>query len=104
MLGGIILDVDSINDLGVIMDSKVSFTGHIDVTVGKALAMFILLRPFMFPLYARNLNTPVVCSGLSMTHISIELSVCIRCKILSVIYGDAEILYLSTVHVSFQFF
>jgi hypothetical protein len=49
MLGGIILDVDSINDLGVIMDSKVSFTGHIDVTVGKALAMFILLRPFMFP-------------------------------------------------------
>jgi hypothetical protein len=37
--GGIILDrVDSINDLGVIMDSKMSFTGHIDVTVGKALA------------------------------------------------------------------
>jgi hypothetical protein len=40
MLGGNILDrVDSINDLGVIMDSKMSFTGHIDVTVGKALAM-----------------------------------------------------------------
>jgi hypothetical protein len=40
MLGGIILDrVDSINDLGVIMDSKVSFTGHIDVTVGRALAL-----------------------------------------------------------------
>jgi hypothetical protein len=31
MLDGIILDrVDSINDLGVIMDSKVSFTVHID--------------------------------------------------------------------------
>jgi hypothetical protein len=30
MFGGIILDrVDSINDLGVKMDSKVSFTGHI---------------------------------------------------------------------------
>jgi hypothetical protein len=40
MLGGIILDrVDSINDLGVIMDIKVSFTGHIHVTVGRALAM-----------------------------------------------------------------
>jgi hypothetical protein len=40
MLGGNILDhVDSINDLGVIMDSKMSFAGHIDVTVGKALAM-----------------------------------------------------------------
>jgi hypothetical protein len=40
MLGGNILDRgDSINDLGVIMDSKMSFTGHIDVTVGKALAM-----------------------------------------------------------------
>jgi hypothetical protein len=40
MLGGIILDrVDSINDLGVIMDSKMSFTGHIDVTVGRTFAM-----------------------------------------------------------------
>jgi hypothetical protein len=38
MLGGIILDrVDSINDLRVIMDSKMSFTGHIDVTVGNGL-------------------------------------------------------------------
>jgi hypothetical protein len=25
--------------MGVIMDSKMSFTGHIDVTVGRALAM-----------------------------------------------------------------
>jgi hypothetical protein len=40
MLGAIILDrVGSINDFGVIMDSKMSFTGHIDVTFGKALAM-----------------------------------------------------------------
>jgi hypothetical protein len=45
MLGGIILDrVDSINDLGVIMDSKMSFTGHIGVTVGRALAMLGFLR------------------------------------------------------------
>jgi hypothetical protein len=33
------LIVLTINDLGVIMDSKVSFTGHIDVIVGRALAM-----------------------------------------------------------------
>jgi hypothetical protein len=34
MLGGIILDlVDSINDFGVIMDSKMSITGIVDVTV-----------------------------------------------------------------------
>jgi hypothetical protein len=40
MLGGIILNrVDSITDLGVIMDSKMSFTGHIDVTFGRASAM-----------------------------------------------------------------
>jgi hypothetical protein len=42
------------------------------------LLTLILLRPFMFPLCARNLNTPVVCGGLSMAHTSIELSVC-RC-------------------------
>jgi hypothetical protein len=42
ILGGVILDrVESINDLGVIMDSKMSFTGHIDVTVGRALAMLM---------------------------------------------------------------
>jgi hypothetical protein len=36
----IILDrVDSITDLGVEMDSRMSFSRHIDVTVGKALVM-----------------------------------------------------------------
>jgi hypothetical protein len=40
MLGGVILDlVDFINVLGVIMDSKMSFTGYIDLMVEKALAM-----------------------------------------------------------------
>jgi hypothetical protein len=90
MLGGIILNrvdsADSINDLGVIMDSKMSFTGHIDVTVGRALAMLgfvkklsyefrdpYTLKTFMFPLCTRNLNTPVVCGSLSMAHTSIEL-------------------------------
>jgi hypothetical protein len=38
MLGAIILDyVDSITDLGVVMDSRMSFSMHIDVAVGKAL-------------------------------------------------------------------
>jgi hypothetical protein len=37
-----------------------------------SLGTLILLRPFMFPLCARNLNTPVV------AHTSIELSVCRR--------------------------
>jgi hypothetical protein len=52
MLKVIILDrVDSITDLGVVMDSRMSFSRHIDVTVGKALAM---LR-FVKRLSARNL-------------------------------------------------
>jgi hypothetical protein len=38
MLRGIILDrVDSITDLEVAMDSRMSFSRHIDATVGKAL-------------------------------------------------------------------
>jgi hypothetical protein len=38
-LGGIFLDrVDFITDLGVLMDSRMSFSRHIDVTVGKVLA------------------------------------------------------------------
>jgi hypothetical protein len=41
-----------------------------------SLRTLILLRPFMFSLCARNLNTPVVCGSLSMAHTSIELSVC----------------------------
>jgi hypothetical protein len=49
MLGGHILDrVDSINDLGVIMDSKVSFNEHIDVTVGRALAMLRFVKRLWF--------------------------------------------------------
>jgi hypothetical protein len=40
MLGYIILDrVDSITDLGVVMDSRISLFRHTYVTVGKALAM-----------------------------------------------------------------
>jgi hypothetical protein len=40
MLRSIILDcVDSITDLGVVMDGRMSFSRHIDATVRKALAM-----------------------------------------------------------------
>jgi hypothetical protein len=40
MLEGVILDrVDSITKLEVVMDSRMSFSKHVDVTVGKALAM-----------------------------------------------------------------
>jgi hypothetical protein len=49
MLGGNILDrVDSINDLEVIMDSKMSFTGHIDDPVGMALAMLGFVKRLSF--------------------------------------------------------
>jgi hypothetical protein len=45
MLGGIILDrVDSINDLGVIMDIRMSLIRYIDVTVGRALAMLRFVK------------------------------------------------------------
>jgi hypothetical protein len=45
MLEGIILDrVDSITDLEVVMDSKMSFSRHIDVTVGMALAMLRFVK------------------------------------------------------------
>jgi hypothetical protein len=57
MLGGIILDrVDSITDLEVVMDSRMSFSKHIDVTIGKALAMLgyvkKLLGEFQESLYS----------------------------------------------------
>jgi hypothetical protein len=39
-----------------------------------SLGTLILLRPFMFPSCARNLNMLVVCGGLSMVRTSIELS------------------------------
>jgi hypothetical protein len=45
MLEGIILDrVDSITDLEVVIDSKMSFSSHIDVTVGMVLAMLRFVK------------------------------------------------------------
>jgi hypothetical protein len=65
MLGGIIFDrVDSINDLGVIMDSKMSFTGYNDVTVRRALAMLgfvkILSGEFRDPYTLKTLHVSLV--------------------------------------------
>jgi hypothetical protein len=47
MLGGVIRDrVDSITDLLVVMDSRMSFSMHIDVTIEKALAMLGVMKIF----------------------------------------------------------
>jgi hypothetical protein len=47
MLGGIFLDrVDSITDLGVLMDSIMSYYRHINITDGKALAMLGFVKRF----------------------------------------------------------
>jgi hypothetical protein len=68
MLGGIILDrVDSINDFGVITDSKVSFTGHIDVMVGSTLAILGFVKRLSCELYSytlKTLNVSLVCPKL----------------------------------------
>jgi hypothetical protein len=64
VLGGIILDhVDSIIDLRVVMDSWMSFSRHIDVTVEKALAMLEFVKRLsgeFRDLYIRTLG-PFMC-------------------------------------------
>jgi hypothetical protein len=74
-LGDIILDrVDSINDLEVIMDSKVPFTGHIDVTVGKALAMLGFVKKLSFEFRdPYTLKTPYV----SLVRLKLEHASCV---------------------------
>jgi hypothetical protein len=45
MLDGRVLErVDSIRDLGVIIDSKMTFTDHIDVIIGRASATLGFIR------------------------------------------------------------
>jgi hypothetical protein len=49
MLGGTVLDrVSPINDLGVIMDEKMTFSEHVDVMVAKAFAMLGFIRRLTF--------------------------------------------------------
>jgi hypothetical protein len=69
MLGGIILDrVDSYTDLGVVMDSRMSFSRHINL---KALAMLrfvkILSGEFRDPYTLRTLYESLV--GPKLEHI-----------------------------------
>jgi hypothetical protein len=45
MLGGTVLDrVSSINDFGVIMDEKITFSEHVDVAKAFAILGFIRTR------------------------------------------------------------
>jgi hypothetical protein len=45
MIGGTVLDrVSSINDLGVIMDEKMTFSEHVDVMIAKAFMMLGFFR------------------------------------------------------------
>jgi hypothetical protein len=69
MLDETMLDrMSSINDLGVIMDEKMTFSEHVDVMVAKALAMlgFIrrLLLEFRDPYTLKFLSTSLVRSKL----------------------------------------
>jgi hypothetical protein len=74
MLRSIILDrIDSITDLGVVMDSRMPGG------IGKMLAMFVnrLSGEFRDPYTLRALYVSlVVCGGLFMTCTSVELNVC----------------------------
>jgi hypothetical protein len=65
MLDGTVLDrVCSINDLGVIMDEKMTFSEHLDVMVAKAFAMLGLIRilslEFRDPYILKSLFTSLV--------------------------------------------
>jgi hypothetical protein len=67
MLGGNVLDwVSSINDLGVIMDEKMTFSKHVDVMVAKVFRMLGFIR--RLSLEFRDLYTLHV-SGSSKTRI-----------------------------------
>jgi hypothetical protein len=57
MLGGSVLDrMSSINDVGVIMDEKMTFSVHGDVMVAKAFTMLAFIRrlslEFRDPVYS----------------------------------------------------
>jgi hypothetical protein len=65
MLGGTVLDrVSSINDLGVIMDEKITFSEHVDVMVAKTFAMLRFIRrlslEFRDPYTLKSLYTSLV--------------------------------------------
>jgi hypothetical protein len=78
MLGGIILDrVDFINDLGVIMGTKVSFNGLIDVTVGRALAILGFMKKLSYefrdPYILKTLYVSLVRPKLELDAVSLNM-------------------------------
>jgi hypothetical protein len=69
MLGGTVVDrVSSINDLGVIMDEKMTFLEHVDLMVAKAFLMLGFIRrlslEFRDPYTLKSLYTSLVRSKL----------------------------------------
>jgi hypothetical protein len=53
MLGRTVLDRGSINDLGVIMDEKMTFSEHVNVMVAKAFAMLGFIRSLEILIYSK---------------------------------------------------
>jgi hypothetical protein len=75
MLDGTVVDrVSSINDLGVIMDEKITFSEDVDVMVAKAFAMLGLIRRLSLelrdPYTLKYLYTSLVCKKLEYTQVA----------------------------------
>jgi hypothetical protein len=63
MLSGTVLDrMSSMNDLGVIMNEKMTFSEHVDIMVAKAFAMLGFIRKlslnFRYPYTVKSLVRP----------------------------------------------
>jgi hypothetical protein len=75
-LGGTVLDrVSSINDLGVIMDERMTFSEHVDVMVTKAFAMLRFIRRLSF-----EFRDPYTLKSLykSLVRPKLEYASCVR--------------------------
>jgi hypothetical protein len=95
MLGGTVLDrVSSINNLGVIMDEKTTFSENVDVMVAKAFAMLGFIRRLLLEFrdlytlkslwFVQNWNTKVACETLSMMFVMTEWNAC-KCGLLEML-------------------
>jgi hypothetical protein len=79
MLGGTMLDrVCSINNLGVIMNEKITFSEHVDVMVAKAFAMLQLIRSFSF-FFSLEFKDPYTLKSLytSLVRAKLEYASCV---------------------------
>jgi hypothetical protein len=61
--------VSSINDLGVVMDEKVTFSEHVDVMVAKAFAMLGFIRRLLLVMKSLYSKVSLHFSGSSKTGI-----------------------------------